>query len=355
MMTDRVIYTNSPSAALDALVGELGATSVAILADDNTAQLCLPQLASESAAAASARVLTMRPGDENKTLAAATELWQALSEGGYTRRSLLVCLGGGVVTDMGGFVASTFKRGMPYVNIPTTLLGAVDASIGGKTGVNFGGYKNEVGVFARPAATLAGTLFFGTLPGEQLLSGYGEVLKHALLEGDDALSRALDRDAAACADASFLPLLRESMEVKLRVVASDPLERGPRKALNLGHTAGHAFESLALHRGAPVPHGYAVAWGCVVALVLSKMLRGFPSTWLYRVAAYVKENYGSPAIVCDDYPALLELMAHDKKNACAGQVAFTLLDAPGHPITDCVTPASDITAALDIFRDLVGC
>lgn len=344
-----------PATEIDSAVAATGATRVFTIADTTTARLCLPLLRGHSRAIDGSAVLTVEPGDANKTLGAASTLWQALGSAGATRSAVVVNLGGGMVSDLGGFVASTFKRGMPYINVPTTLLGAVDASVGGKTGINFGGLKNEVGVFAPPAATIISTAFFPTLPRRELLSGYAEMLKHALLSGTDALGAALSYDVPAGPAAhspELLALLRHSIATKTGIVASDPTEKGLRKALNLGHTAGHALESLAMERKAPVPHGYAVARGCVVELVLSHMQLGFPTEWLYRTAARVKELYGPAAITCDDYPRLLDLMTHDKKNAAPDAVNFTLLHSPGHPEINRTADTADITSALDIFRDL---
>ncbi|MDE6109524.1 MAG: 3-dehydroquinate synthase, partial [Muribaculaceae bacterium] len=335
------------------VVDAAGRPRLFVVADHNTARLCLPLLAATSPAVAAATVLTVAPGDEAKTLHAAESLWQRLTEAGATRRSMILNLGGGMVTDLGGFAAATFKRGMPCLNVLTTLLGAVDAAVGGKTAVNFAGLKNQVGVFAPPAATFISTCFFSSLPARELLSGYAEMLKHALLEGPEALAAALGCDIIALDTAALLPLLRESVATKARIVAADPTERGLRKALNLGHTAGHALEELALEKGTPVPHGFAVAWGLVVELVLSHTECGMSTQWLYPVAACVRRLYGTIPATCDDYPRLLALMAHDKKNATPGAINFTLLAASGHPRVDCTATPAAITAALDIARDLV--
>jgi len=353
-MEEKLIFTDGIGAAVDRIVAGSGAPDVFTIVDDNTARFCLPRLRESSQAVAASTVFTVKAGDAHKNLDAATDLWHSFIASGATRSSIVVNLGGGVVTDLGGFAASTFKRGMRYINVPTTLLGAVDAAVGGKTGINFGGLKNEIGVFSQPLATVVGTLFFATLPHRELLSGYAEMLKHALLSGPDALARALSFDISGAGhDSALLGMLRASIGVKTRIVASDPTERGPRKALNLGHTAGHAFESLAAARLAPVPHGYAVACGCVVELVLSHLVLGFPSETLYQVAAFVKENYGGFAITCDDYPRLLEFMRHDKKNLSRGAINFTLLRIPGDAHTDCTVDSDNIRAALDIYRDLI--
>lgn len=268
---------------------------------------------------------------------------------------MVINIGGGVVTDMGAFAAATFKRGIRFVNVPTTLLAAVDASVGGKTGINFLQYKNEIGVFKEAMEVIISTKFFSTLPQEELLSGYAEMIKHALIGHPEALGKMLSvaPDKESLSSDAFLATLEESVAVKRRIVDEDPTEKGLRKALNFGHTAGHAFESFALRQGVPVPHGYAVAWGMVVELLISHIVLGFPTSAIYPVASFVKENYGAPRITCDDYPALLDIMGHDKKNHVPGEINFTLLRKPGEPVTDCHTEKGNITAALDLFRDLM--
>lgn len=354
-MSQSVDISLSPTPAVSDIIARLAPSSVFIIADSNTAQLCLPLLA-DCPAVRSARIITIPAGEEHKTLDTAAAAWRELSARGCTRLSLIICVGGGMVTDLGGFVAATFKRGVPFVNVPTTLLGAVDASVGGKTGVNLGGLKNEVGAFREAEAVVISPAFFATLPHEQLLSGYGEMLKHAILIGPESLYRHLAFDISATHPEALLPLLRESVEYKRKVVELDPREAGARRALNFGHTIGHALESHALLAGSHVQHGIAVAWGIVAELVLSHMQMGFPSEVLHSVAAYVRDHYPAPTLTCDHYPSLLALMAHDKKNAAPSQINFTLLRAPGEPCIDTILDAEardTISAALDITRDLL--
>ncbi len=351
----QLIFTNSPGKDLNNLILDMHPASVFVLVDTNTRELVLPFLAAEAPEIARAKVIEIPPGDEHKNLSSLEGVWRCLSEGGATRKSLLINVGGGVVTDLGGFAAATFKRGIRFVNFPTTLLGAVDAAVGGKTGVNFCGLKNEIGAFCEADAVVISTNFFGTLPLAELLSGYAEMVKHALLEGEAEVAGLLDFDVVENATSRrLLNLLELSVEVKRRIVEFDPTEQGLRKALNLGHTIGHAIESHALERGLPVPHGFAVAWGLVGTLVLSHLNLGFPSDQLHQLSAYVKENYGAPAISCEDYPRLLELMAHDKKNLTADAVNFTLLRSAGHPEINQTVAPDQIRTALDILRDLLG-
>lgn len=355
-MKQKLIFTNMVGQAIDALVGELGNPDVVVITDTGTKQAVMPLLVNDSEAVGTAKVITVPDGDENKNIGSLASIWQGLSDAKSTRRTVAVLVGGGMITDMGGFAAACFKRGMRCINVPTTLLGAVDASVGGKTAINFNGVKNQIGSFTEPEAAIISTLFFNTLPERQLLSGYAEMLKHALLENNEALSRVLRFSPVypTFDSEALLPLLEQSVMVKKNIVDSDPTEQHLRKALNLGHTVGHAFESLAFARKAPIPHGYAVAWGLVAELVLSNMRLGFPSDTLHKVAAYIKENYGSFAIDCKDYPALIEAMRQDKKNASADEINFTLLKAVGNVQLDYTAGEAEIESALDIYRDLMG-
>lgn len=356
-MLQKLLFTNHPGEAIDRLVADLKPNAVFVIVDTNTHCEVLPELSSMSATVRDAAVITCEAGDVNKNPDALYGIWQQLNTRGATRSSLLINVGGGMVTDMGGFAAATFKRGIHFINVPTTLLAAVDASAGGKTGINFNGCKNEIGAFAEADAVVISTIFFKTLPSQELISGYAEMIKHSLLEGCSQFDSLLNfniEDGVNYPD-QLLALVKESVGVKERIVAEDPHEHGIRRALNLGHTVGHAFESFAMtHRHSPVPHGYAVAWGMVVELVLSTMFQGFPSDLLHRYASYVRTVYGVFDITCDDYPALLALMAHDKKNSTPDHINFTLLSDVGEIKIDCEVDAEHIKAALDIYRDLMG-
>lgn len=354
-MEQSVIFTNDVGEAIGHEVEALAPASVVILTDSNTYSVALPYVQQHCQAAADAIVISIPAGDSDKNLEHLAEVWQMLSDAGANRHSLLINLGGGMITDLGGFAAATFKRGIRFINVPTTLLGAVDAATGGKTGINFGGLKNEVGVFAPARSVIVSTRFFSTLPRAEVLSGYAEMIKHALLTSQKSFAELMAFDAATepVDTDRMLDMVQRSVDVKRRVVKEDPTETGIRKALNLGHTAGHAFESFAMQKGAPVPHGYAVAWGLIVSLVLSHMKLNMPTTALRVLAIYVRENYGIFYITCQDYPELLRLMHHDKKNTNASTVSFTLLRGVGKPEISQECTDDEIKAALDIYRDLV--
>ena len=298
-----------------------------VLTDTTTHRLCRPLLTGMKCLDGAVDIV-VKPTDEHKNIESLVSVWTALQQGGATRHSLMVNLGGGMVTDLGGFAASTFKRGIPYINVPTTLLSMVDASVGGKTGINFGGLKNEIGVFCPARTVILSSRFLASLDDMNLCSGYAEMLKHGLIE---------------------------SVAVKERIVEQDPTEKGIRKALNLGHTIGHAFESLALAEERTVLHGYAVAWGMICELYLSAVRMHFPHDVLQQALTFVRENYGTFLIDCKEYDRLYDYMTHDKKNLSAGQVNFTLLSDVGDIHIDQTASKDEIFEALDFYRDSMGC
>lgn len=350
-MHSSLIFTSEPVGALKELISGIDPTEVVVIADENTSRHVYPLLA--DGLPAGHILLTVPPGEGSKNIASAGKLWDAMAEAGVNRHSLVVNVGGGMVSDLGGFTAATFMRGVPFINVPTTPLGAVDAAVGGKTGVNIGVLKNQVGVFAQPHAVVVSALPYSTLSEEELLSGYGEMLKHALLEGEDALSRILKCNPVNLDANEMLELVEGSVQTKLRITRMDPFEKGLRKTLNLGHTAGHAYESLALEKGLQVSHGRAVAWGLATELILSHMQLGFPSSWLHALTIHIKELYGMPPVGCDDYPRLINIMGHDKKNGKGGKPSFVLLKKPGEPTIDCHPDSETISTAIDITRDLL--
>ncbi|MBR1688868.1 MAG: 3-dehydroquinate synthase [Prevotella sp.] len=357
MEPQKIIISDNIRQSLTQAIQEADYDRLFVLVDETTRRLCLP-LVSEIEAVAQARIITIQPGDTNKSLDTLAHVWSELQQGGATRHSLMVNLGGGMVTDLGGFAASTFKRGIAYINIPTTLLSMVDASVGGKTGINFGGLKNEVGVFRNAQAVILDAVFLKTMDTENLLSGYAEMLKHGLINTVEMWAGLIGgKDAwmteAGCPATASTPipvrLIADSVAVKQRIVTEDPTEQGIRKALNLGHTAGHAFESLALQR-TPILHGYAVAYGLIVELYLSCIKTGFPVDQMRQTVSFIREHYGRMAITCDDYPQLIQLMHHDKKNV-AGTINFTLLGGIGDIRINQTASEDEIREALDFYQE----
>lgn len=321
---------------------------VFILMDETTAKCCLP-VVEAAVGLQDAKRIIIGATDTHKTLESLAHVWEALGTGGATRHSLLINIGGGMVTDLGGFAASTFKRGINYINIPTTLLAMVDASVGGKTGINFRGLKNEIGVFNNASTVILDTQFLKTLDAENICSGYAEMLKHGLISDEKMWAELMNFELEQPDLKQLSRMVADSVAVKERIVAEDPTEKGIRKALNLGHTVGHAFESFALKRQ-PVLHGYAVAWGLICELYLSCIKTGFPTDKMHQTVRFIKEHYGMMTIVCDDYPTLLELMTHDKKNV-AGTINFTLLGGIGDIRINQTATKEEICEALDFYRE----
>ena len=321
-----------------------------ILVDENTQRECLPLLHNTGLIENADLILTPS-GEKNKSLDTLSKVWEYLSQHEATRRSLLINLGGGLLTDLGGFAAATFKRGMYFINIPTTLLSMVDAAVGGKTGINFMGLKNEIGAFAPANFVLLDTVFLKSLDHKNILSGYAEMLKHALISSDKNLSELLAFNLDEIDYNEFLSLLVTSVGIKEKIVEEDPKERGIRKALNLGHTTGHAFESHCIETGNPVLHGYAVAWGIVCELYLSFIKLGFDKQKLVKIAYFIKENYGSLLLNCNIYDQLYQLMQHDKKNEDVNTINFTLLKDVGDIQINQTASKEEIFEALDFLRE----
>ncbi|MBQ7510586.1 MAG: 3-dehydroquinate synthase [Prevotella sp.] len=348
MEKQSVVISQQLEQVLSEAIAQCKPDLIFILTDETTRMLCLPAV-SALACVAQAQSITIAAGDTHKNLEAVSHVWSELQRMGATRHSLLINLGGGMVTDLGGFAASTFKRGIHFINIPTTLLAMVDASVGGKTGINFGGLKNEIGVFQNADCVILDTLFLQTLDEENILSGYAEMLKHGLISTEAHWAELMNFDIEHPDLDALGRLVAKSVQVKEHIVTEDPTEKGIRKALNLGHTIGHAFESLALKRK-PVLHGYAVAWGMVCELYLSSMKTGFPVDKMRQTVRFIMDHYGRMPVTCDDYPTLLELMTHDKKNT-GHDINFTLLGGIGDIRINQTATKQDIEEVLDFYRE----
>lgn len=323
-----------------------------ILTDKNTHIHCY-QFIKNTPSISEAKLITIPADDSNKTIDNLSKVWEDLTHNGATRHSLLINLGGGMVTDLGGFAAATFKRGIKYINIPTTLLGAVDAAVGGKTGINFAGFKNEIGAFYPSEQVIISTEFFHTLSHEAILSGYAEMIKHALIHSSSDLDKLLTFPLDNIDFSQLNELLLRSVGIKRGIVDQDPFEKNIRKALNLGHTTAHAFESFAIAQQRPIPHGYAVAWGIIVELYLSLRICNFPQDKLQKTIRFIQQNYGAFNIGCDDYETLFEIAKHDKKNQ-GDKINFTLLSAIGNVRIDQIAEKELIFEAFDFYRDSVG-
>lgn len=352
IMVQNIHISRDLNADIERILSGISFDKIFVLTDKNTNELCLPYL-SEVERLKNAYSIVIEADDTHKTLESLASVWLTLSQNDASRKSLLLNLGGGMVTDLGGFAAATFKRGIQYINIPTTLLGAVDAAVGGKTGINFNGLKNEIGAFAPSHTVVLYSEFFKTLDLQNILSGYAEMLKHGIISNDEDFKKLLAFDFAKIDYDYLTKLVGESVLVKERIVTEDPYEHGIRKALNLGHTVGHAFESLSFEEDRPVPHGYAVAWGTVCELYLSHKIVGFPYEKLKQVVTFVKANYGAFFFTCKHYDRLFELMMHDKKNE-AGIINFTLMAEVGEICINQQASKELIFEALDFFAEGFG-
>lgn len=341
-----ITFTSDIRSILNQVLSDFRPEEIFLLTDPTTRRLCLPLL--DRTKFRDDHILTIESGETYKSIESVIYIWNALSRKGARRNSVLVNLGGGLITDAGGFAASCFKRGIGCINIPTTLLSQVDASVGGKTGINFNGLKNEIGTFSLPRQVLIDTVFLETLPFSEFLSGFGEMIKHALLAGGTHFESILSLHPRQTDRKKFAKLLEASVRIKYDIVQQDPQETGVRKALNFGHTAGHALESAALAAGSPLSHGTAVAYGIIAELFLSVEKSGFDSGIYEKTVRFIRQIY-PPYTAVADTDSLYELMLHDKKNDRDG-VNFTLLQAPGYFITDNYCSKEEIKKALDILK-----
>lgn len=342
--------TNNLEKELGSIVANYPIGKVYIVVDENTRNFCLPQL-QQFPQFSELPVLEIPSGEDHKSLESVVAVWNFLEENGADRKSLLINLGGGMLSDLCGFAASCFKRGLHFVNIPTTLLSQVDASVGGKTGINFNGLKNEIGVFNQPQTVIIASRFLKSLDKANILSGYAEMLKHGLIHSKSHWDECLSFDLNNINFEELNEMIGRSVAVKEHFVVKDPTEKNIRKALNLGHTVGHAFESLALHQGRPILHGYAVAYGIIVELYLSSKKVGFPMSETERISKWIVETYGAFTISPADFEPLYLKMTKDKKNE-AGRINFTLIPQIGKVEINIDCEKELILEALDFFRNL---
>jgi 3-dehydroquinate synthase len=325
-------------------------SSLFVLVDENSLSMCMPVLSSRVSRLASAKVIEIESGESSKNIEVCTRLWKALGEMGADRNSLLINLGGGVICDMGGFVASTFKRGIPFIQMPTTLLAQVDASVGGKVGVDLDHLKNEIGVFSKPEGVFIYPGFLKTLSKREMISGFAEVIKHALISDKEYWDFV---KKANVADGAVWPkMIEHSIRIKNEIVMVDPREKGLRKSLNFGHTIGHAVESYFLESsGKSLLHGEAVAIGMIAESYISSISNRFSKTELEEVSAFLIRHFGYVEINALADHRLIELMRHDKKNI-QGELNFTLLNKIGASDVNKIADASLVKEALGYYRSL---
>lgn len=323
-------------------------SKIAVLVDENTEVHCLPKVLD---AMPEHYLITIQSGEENKNLSTCEDIWMALTEAGFDRKGLLINLGGGVIGDMGGFAASTYKRGMQFLNIPTTLLSQVDASVGGKLGIDFHGFKNHIGVFNEPENVLIYTGFFDTLPKEEIRSGFAEIIKHGLIY-DAAYWEQVKQINPF--DQDWTEVVAHSIEIKKKVVIEDPFESGLRKILNYGHTIGHAIESYFLEiPGERLLHGEAIALGMIAEAFLSHKFTGLSEEALNEITDYLIQVYEPKSIDPKLFDTILSLTTQDKKNE-GGAVQFSLLKEIGECTINIPIGIPDMMDSLFYLNQKIG-
>ena len=344
-LSDYNIYVGDVWAAFRAFLKEKNYSKIFILLDDNTEEHCLlPYF--EQFSISETHYIRIRAGEIHKNLYMCQFIWRCLFEQEADRKTLLLNLGGGVIGDMGGFCASTFKRGIDFVQMPTTLLSQVDASIGGKLGIDFFNVKNAIGVFANPQAVFIFPDFLKTVTKREIRSGFAEIIKHALIMDKKRwldLSKIQDLETI-----DWAKYLIPSLKIKQKVVKIDPFEKGLRKALNFGHTVGHAVESAALDTNEPLTHGEAIAIGMVCEAYLSKILRGMPDEDLTAICDFILKHYGKYDIQKFHSQYLISLMKQDKKNE-TGTINFSFLQNIGEVVVNCTATPSQIEESLAFY------
>lgn len=348
---DYTIYFNeSCTDYLNSIAVPQNYSALFIITDSNTGNLCLPHLLANLATELTIEIIEVEAGESNKTIETCVQVWHALAELGADRKSLIINLGGGMVTDLGGFVASTFKRGLEFINIPTSLLAMVDASIGGKNGVDLGTLKNQVGTINNPKAVLIDTIFLETLPANQLRAGLAEMFKHALIYDTEYWDEIVDLANMVAGDLG--KSIHKSVVIKNAIVMQDPKEKGIRKTLNFGHTLGHAIETLFLENPEKeeLLHGEAVALGMILEANISLQIGLLPERDYHDIKAILSSVYNKPVFSDTDRENIIALLVHDKKNEF-GAVLFSLLNGIGKCVINQTVQNALIYKAFDDYNN----
>ncbi len=345
-----VYYEDNAYKQLNSYLARAKHSKLFVLVDTNTHDHCLPSFMSQIQQAGDMEVIEIEAGEINKNLETCSEVWKSLSHLDADRKSLLINLGGGVVTDLGGFVASTFKRGISYINIPTSLLAMVDASVGGKTGIDLGNLKNQIGVINHPEMVLIDSDFLTSLPKNEMRSGLAEIYKHGLIKSEAYWEKATHLDELTLDDLD--DIIKESVKIKSEVVIKDPTEKNLRKTLNYGHTLGHAIESYFLTNSSKTTllHGEAIAVGMILATYISKELQGFPEKKLQLVTKKIMAVFNKVEFGQEDISEIIDLMKFDKKNDY-GKINFVLLSDIGSPVIDCLVPNHIIYKSFEFYQN----
>lgn len=313
------------SSSFSDILEKYSSSKKVIIVDENTHEHCLPFLITTFEELSKAEVILLPPGEDNKQMEIAFHVWEALTEYEISRSDLIINLGGGVITDMGGFIASCYKRGVDFIHIPTSLLGMVDASIGGKTGVNLGHFKNQIGVFSNPIAVFIDPAFLSSLPENEMNSGYAEMLKHGFITSESLVERVANQIKSQ--DDFSIDLLFDCIQVKNEIVKNDPFEKGNRKTLNFGHTIGHVIEGFFMD-SLKLSHGHSIANGMVMESFLSMKFGKLSSVKYAEIEELLLSTYPLPILTDVNIPKMTEMLINDKKNK-QGEILCCLLNEIG--------------------------
>ena len=323
--------------------------TVVLLFDNNTYEYCSHIVYDNYPFLKNTLKYIVKPGEEHKTIDTCLDIWDTLINENILKNSLLICIGGGVISDIGGFIASIYKRGIEFIFIPTTLLAQVDASLGGKNGVDFKSGKNQLGLISFPSLINISPKFLDTLPNDQIISGYAEVVKYALIWDKDFWRMLLTIDHLE--GLNWLPVIKRSIKIKSEIVDKDPYEKGIRKSLNFGHTIGHAIESIYLKKGQPILHGDAIAAGMECELYISSHYYNWNLDKIKKIINYLRQIFPNIKLEHQDMDELIHFMKNDKKNRGDG-INFTLIEDVGKVIVDQIVPEEIIRQVIELYISL---
>lgn len=345
MLPDNILLSDNLSDDLRNFFEQKKYSNVSVLVDENTMDYCYPMI---QPALPDHFIIQVKSGEREKNISTSIKIWEAMTDHALDRHACLVVLGGGVLGDMGGFCAGTYKRGIDFVLVPTTLLAQVDSSIGGKLGVDFNHFKNHIGIFQKPVLTLLNEDFLHTLPEPELRSGFAEIIKHTLISDQHMW---LEIASKGLFDQNWKKLIRHSVEFKARITTEDPHEKGLRKILNAGHTIGHALESYLLPTPSRILHGEAIAVGLIAEGYIAQNQGLLSREELERIYTFILSIYGKVEITNDALDAIAKLTLQDKKNK-GSKILCVLLDGIGAAKWDCEISLDSVKEALSFYQGI---